>query len=215
MKATPQIFGAIGIVLLLGSTSLNARGWTDDLYVHTDIGPAFVQGAPTTFRLIDIPPSRFPPIAQHGHLKAETDIRADLSVGYNLSKSFAIEAEVGGIWNPDSEPTWDFYQIPAMLNAIYQIRISDSWKPYVGVGAGGVFSTTHALLFHDSDWSAGYQAEAGIKYVVSSHVDIDLGYKFLGVTGYEFRSRRGLSIADLRVNDLYTHSVQMSLTWKF
>ena len=148
-------------------------------------------------------------------MKAETDIRADLSVGYNLNKSFAIEAEAGGIWNPDEDPNFDFYQIPLMLNAIYQIQLNDSWKPYFGAGAGAVVGVTHAVLFHDSDWSAGYQAEAGIKYTVSRHVEIDLGYKFLGITQYEFRSRRGPSIADLKVNDLFSHSVQASFTWKF
>ena len=34
--------------------------------------------------------------------------------------------------------TITFYQIPVMLNVVYQIHLSDSWKVYVGAGVGGV-----------------------------------------------------------------------------
>ncbi|HWC59990.1 MAG TPA: outer membrane beta-barrel protein [Verrucomicrobiae bacterium] len=225
MNPTTRIVGAIGITLLIGNAASHAQSWTDNLYVHTDIGPAFIPARRTTTYTIALP---FDGLTRgHGHFQVDTGVRGDLALGYNLSKSFALEVEAGGIWSPDSDPRDSFYQIPAMLNAIYQIHISDSWKAYVGAGAGGVVSMVHTeyrdAAFHSpiireaSDWSPGYQAEAGIKYAFSRHIDIDLGYKFLGVVEYDytFGNIPSPDFAIVKVNNLYTHSAQLSLTWKF
>jgi opacity protein-like surface antigen len=227
MNPTTRIVGCVRLALLTSSGISHAQNWADNLYLHADIGPAFVQSAPTRTR--NVTESNLGGFAtvQRGRFESDTEIRADLSVGYNLTKSFALEAEAGAIWNPTDKSDSYFYQIPVMLNGIYQIPLSDSWKVYVGAGAGAVISRIHGFnrdeAFHtpitvdDSDWSAGYQAEAGIKYAVSRHVDIDLGYKFLGVAQYNYRFRHVGDIIqqDITVNDLFTHSVQLSLTLRF
>jgi len=226
MNPTTQIIGVIGMATLLGSITAHAQKWTDNLYLHTDIGPAFVESASTTIRSVSA--STFPSgTTQRGRFPSDTEIRADLSVGCNLTKSFAVEMEAGAIWNPTDNKNDYFYQIPVMLNGIYQIPLGNSWKAYLGAGAGAVISRTHALFrdsaFHtpialdDSDWSAGYQAEAGIKYMVSQHAEIELGYKFLGVAQYDYRFFHvGDNLfQDVKVNDLFTHSVLLSFTWKF
>jgi len=227
MNPTTRIVGCVGIALFTGSAISHAENWTDNLYLHADAGPAFVQSARTRARSVTETP--FGPIRtiQRGHSESETDIRADLSVGYSLTKSFALETEAGAIWNPTDTRYSYFYQIPVMLNGIFQVPLSHSWKAYVGAGAGAVISRIHGLrrdaAFHtpfvvdDSDWSAGYQAEAGIKYALSRHADIDLGYKFLGVaqSDYRFPQVGEFVRQKVTVSDLFTHSVQMSLTWKF
>jgi len=223
MKSTTRILGTIGMTLF-AACATHAQSWTDNLYVHTDIGPAFLGNGPTLFRGESNSGGFF--FAGREHFQADTGIRGDLSLGYNLTKSFAIEVESGAIWNPGPNPDDSFYQIPAMLNVMYHFQLNDSWRVYLGAGAGGVVSITHSL-FHDpalsrpfslddSDWSVGYQAQAGIKYALTPHVELDLGYKFLGIDEYNYHfGRQGVFVENLRVNDLFTHSAQLSLTWKF
>ena len=220
MKSTTQIVKAIGITLLASCATSRAEDWADKFYVHTDIGPAFISSRPTTSFGFD-PGAGF--IHKKGHFRADDGLRGDLALGYNLTKSFALETEAGVIWNSGPSIHDSFYQIPVMLNAVYQIQFSDSWKAYVGAGAGGVISMTHSEVldyrfftpfkYDDSDWSPGYQLEAGIKYALSSHAEVDLGYKFLDVAQYTY-SFRGI-IREEQVSNLVTHSPQLSFTWKF
>ena len=59
MDPSTRIVGCLGLALLTSSGISHAQEWTDNLYVHTDIGPTFIQSAPTAFRLIDLPPPTF------------------------------------------------------------------------------------------------------------------------------------------------------------
>ena len=219
MKSTTQIVKIIGITLLAGCATSRAEDWRDGFYVHTDIGPAFTPNI--TAHVLQLGP--FGWVRSKETFKSDPGIRGDLGVGYNLTKSFALEAEAGVIWETGPAEKEYFYQIPVMLNAVYRIQLSDSWKAYFGAGGGGVISKTYSLfrdpafhsafVYEDSDWSPGYQTEAGIQYAPSRHVEIDLGYKFLAVDEYNYSL--GPFSKLVRVNDLVTHSAQLSFTWKF
>jgi opacity protein-like surface antigen len=222
MNPTTRIVGCVGLALLTSGIA-HAQNWADNLYLHGDIGPAFFQSAPVVSRTFTSFSDSFGSV-HRGHTYFDTEIRADLSLGCNLTKSFAIEAEAGFIWDPNDNRNNYFYQIPVMLNGIYQIPLGHSWNAYLGAGAGAVIGKTHSLfpqafhtpfVFDDTDWSAGYQAEAGIKYALSRHVDIDLGYKFLGIAQYDFQFRRVDVSQKVTIDDLFIHSVQASLTLKF
>jgi opacity protein-like surface antigen len=223
MKSTTKIIKVIGTTLFIGCATSQAENWQDSFYLHTDVGPAFVANGPTHFVAFSgsgATPGR-------GHFRTDDGIRGDLALGYHLTKSFALETEAGAIFNPGPGDRDTFYQIPVMLNIVYNIRLNDSWHAYLGAGAGGVISMAHSehmkaafhspIVWDDSDWSPGYQAEAGIKYAFSRHIEIDLGYKFLGVDEYNYRfGPVPFENSELvRVNDLFTHSAQLSLTWKF
>jgi opacity protein-like surface antigen len=223
MKSSPQFITGISVALLIGCASSQAGNWSDSFYVHTDIGAAFTPDATTHVLRFD--PS-FGPVRSQGTFKSDPGIRGDLALGYNLTKSLGLELESGVIWNDGPGDDNTFYQIPVMLNAVYQVRLSDSWKVYFGAGAGEVLGSIHFVakdaafhtpfVFDASDWSFGYQAQAGIKYSLSRHVDIDLGYRFLAVDGYDFTfSRFNPIAAKMTVDDLFVHSAQVSFTWKF
>jgi opacity protein-like surface antigen len=226
MNPTTRIIGCVGIALLTSSGISHAQNLADNLYLHGDIGPAFFQSAPTMSRTVTPETGSFGTI-QRGHTDFDTEIRADLSLGYHLTKCFSLEAEAGIIWDPNEDEDNYFYQIPVMLNGIYQIPLGHSWNVYLGAGAGAVIAKTHsvfrqaafqtALVFDDSDWSAGYQAEAGIKYALSRHVDIDLGYKFLGIAQYDlqFNNVGSPGSEKITIDDLFIHSVQASFIFKF
>jgi opacity protein-like surface antigen len=225
MNPTTRIVCCVGIALLTSSGISHAENSEDNLYLHADIGPAFFESAPTTARTVT--PSGRSGTIQRGHTDFDTEIRADLSLGYHLTKCFSLEAEAGFIWDPNENGNNYFYQIPVMLNGIYQIPLGRSWSTYLGAGAGAVIGRTHSVfrqpafherfVFDDSDWSAGYQAEAGIKYALSRNIDIDLGYKFLGIAQYDFQFRNVSSPGSekIPIDDLFIHSVQASFTFKF
>jgi opacity protein-like surface antigen len=223
MKLTTHLTIYIGVALFINCASSRAADWRENLYLHTDIGPAFIGNGPTTFRGV-FPSTGF--FQGKGHFQADAGIRGDLALGYHLTKSWAVEVESGAIWNQGPNPDDSFYQIPVMLNVVYEIHVSDSWKAYIGAGGGGVVSMISSefkdpalhtpFLLEDSDWSPGYQAEAGIKYAISRHVEVDLGYKFLGVVEYNYRLGPIPAAGEfLKVNDLFTHSGTLSLIWKF
>jgi len=112
-----------------------------------------------------------------------------------------------------------------MLRALYQIPLNDSWKVYIGAGAGGVMGIQQGKIslpefarpisLDDTDTAFGYEAEAGIKYGLSRHAEISLGYKFLGVDGYKFDVNTPVFISHVTFDQLYTHTASLSFTWKF
>jgi len=223
MKSTTRIFGGIGIAILLGTATSHGQDFRDNWYVHTDVGPAFIPNANLHFRARDNSGDSF---KGTGRFQADPGIRGDISFGYNFDDCLAFELETGVARNPGPRPADCFYQIPVMLNLIGEVPISKSWKFYLGAGAGAVISIDqtefHDPAFHgpfkleDSDATLGYQVETGFKYTLSRHVELDLGYKFLGVDQYNYSFRLGNTFAEhARVNDLYTHSAQLSVTWKF
>jgi opacity protein-like surface antigen len=223
MKFTTQIVGSIGMAILLSAASSQGQDFPDNWYVHTDLGPAFIPNANLHFRANDMLGNSF---RGTGRFQADPGIRGDLAFGYNFADCLAFELETGALWNPGPGRSDCFYQIPVLLNMIGQVPITKSWNFYLGAGAGAVISINqsefHDPSFHtpfaleDSDATLGYQVETGFKYTLSKHVELDLGYKFLGVDQYNYTFRLGNTfVAHARVNDLYTHSAQLSVTWKF
>jgi opacity protein-like surface antigen len=229
MKHTTPVLKTVTVALFIGCANSQAANWSDNLYLNTDIGSAFVPDTTTHYRTATFDPNLGAIIFSHGKSRFDVDpgIRGDLSLGYHLNKSLAIEAEAGVVWNPGPVSLDNFYQIPVMLKVLYQAHLSDSWKAYIGGGAGGVIGISDTeirsgvflppLSIHESDVAMGYEAETGIKYTPCRHVEMGLGYKFLGVDGYDFTYKSGrLGIySNVRLNDLYTHTVLLSFTLKF
>jgi opacity protein-like surface antigen len=219
MKLTAPLTKIIGLGLFLNCATSHAADWRDNLYLHTDLGPAFVPDIPD--RLRSGTPSL--PFVSHGFLGTDTGIRGDLSLGYQLTKSWAVELESGASWNKLADLRGDLYQIPVMLRTIYQVPLGHSWHAYLGAGAGevaGIFELKipdqnfHIpFLVEGTDWSFGYEAEAGINYAASSHLDFGLGYKFLGVDPYSWHSNGGAIV--ITTQTVFTHTALLSFTWKF
>ena len=223
MKHTARILITTAFALFIGGVSSRAENWTENLYVDTDIGPAFIPDATTHGRDFNYTVGEF--VRRQGHFEVDPGLRGDLSLGYRLNKSFAIEAEAGAIWNPGLSSFDNFYQIPVILKAVYQVKLSESWKAYLNGGAGGVIGISetaapriafhNATLLHDTDVAIGYEGEAGIKYTPCQHIELGLGYKFLGVDGYNFTYRAPELYSNFRINALYTHTAFLSFSWKF
>jgi opacity protein-like surface antigen len=222
MKPTTHLLNTIVIVLLANCATSQAASWLDHTYVHGDLGPAFTQD--TTFHERGL--NFNGPFVKSGQATFDTEIRGDLSFGYNITKAWAVELEGGVIWAPNEPTDNEFYQIPVTLNVLYQMPLNKSCNLYFGAGAGGVVNILQFREFNqgyhippllsDTSLAFGYQAQAGIKYAVSRRIDIGLGYKFLGVDGDSWNfGGPPPGIHQLKFDSLYTHTVLLSFNLKF
>lgn len=160
-------------------------------------------------------------LVEEVNLKADPGVRVDFSGGYNFSKSWAIELEAGLIYNSLSEleaeaggmtATEDldmnFIQIPVLVNVIYRIPLESKFKPYLGAGAGGVFSIVSGDdVDSESDFAFAFQGMAGIDYELSENTDIGIGYKFLGALGQDF--------GGVETDNIYTHAFLLGFNFRF
>lgn len=168
-------------------------------------------------------------------VRFDTGVRFDVTLGYQLFKNVALEFNTGLIYNHatqvgvdvstpiiDGTATIeldgleaDMYQIPLLFNVIYQVPTHWALKPYVGVGAGGVYSILdiNANLPDISwgetlnDFTFGYQGMVGVTCQISKHIDVGVGYKFLGTFDHEDKGSK--------TEGTRTHSASILFTWHF
>jgi len=218
MKTTIHLITVTGAALVMSAMGANASDWSDNLYLGADAGGAFQQNAVMTQSV--------------GHAGRQTTtfnsgIRGDITVGYNLDKSWAVELESGIIWNSvdkigvvslsSIDQSIDTYSVPILANVIYKVPTGNAWTPYFGVGAGGLadsgdfrVGTTH---YYDSTFTFAYQAKAGVDYALTKNASVGIAYKFLGTPNQRFYLS-GMN-DHLKLDGIYTHAVVASFTWNF
>jgi opacity protein-like surface antigen len=212
--------------LALGSfffcaTHLHASNW----YLHTDVGGTMVEDVKIKGAAGSI--ATFAP-----------GVGGTVSLGYHFTPVLAGEFETGALWNEfdtlarislrDMQADAQLYQIPLKLNLVLNLPTKSRWTPYLGGGAGGMISILESRLhpisparatlfpignsnFSDTDVTFCYQALAGIKYRISAHAAVDIGYKFFGTLDHSWSS--GGSSFD--TEPIYTHAFLASFTWRF
>ena len=213
-----------GALVLLAATSGHAQS-ADKFYVNVDGGVAFqsdvaIKGG-TGF------------VGPGGDIKFDTGFRAGAELGYKLNRSFALELETGVIVNSinqvgiqklsDVSASAQLDEIPLLLNCVYSFPLKGHFKPYIGVGAGmmiGIFDGSkipgsyfpgQSQSYNDTEYVFAYQAEAGLKYSVSKHIDLGLAYKFVGTTDYSWSANS----INLKTDGTMTHSIEATITWRF
>ena len=204
--------------LVLVFVSSNAwAGWLENIYLHEDVGVAFVQNIESG------------PFGDK--LSFSPGVQGGIGIGGNINKSLSTEFQTGIIWNqvdkigfggtwhnPDLYgQTMELYQFPLLLNCIYTVPDNSAFKPYWGVGLGGVVSYFSEKVYggiakdSDADFTFAYQVMAGLKYEFSPHAQIGIGYKFFGSLNHNWY----LFGTDTKADPVYTHLVSVSFIWKF
>jgi opacity protein-like surface antigen len=157
-----------------------------------------------------------------------TGARLDCEPGYNFTKNWAAELEVGLIINPVAHSyvlgtdfmSVDFTELPVMVNVIYTRPLGHHFSAYVGGGVGGVFSD-YSNEFGDttpSDSAFAFQGMAGVKYAINERWDIGVAYKFLGTTGHDVGPGVAYDLStptEYKSDGTMTHSFLVALTCKF
>lgn len=218
----PLTFAAA--VCLAACTAANAQDLGDQGrgYGRFDVGVNLLNDVDLdSFDGVNIPGS--------AEIEFDTGVRFDIAAGYKLTDSFNLELEIGFAYNSADELSGsifgygediDFsdmgvdinlYQVPMLVNLSYTFPISPRFRPFVGVGAGGVAATTTVDLGYWDDcetvFAFAYQAFAGINYRVSDDMDIGIIYKYFGTTDLDF---------DLFETDgLGAHMVGLNFEYRF
>jgi opacity protein-like surface antigen len=118
------------------------------------------------------------------HVSTEPGVRWGLEGGYafHIASKLTLDAELesGFIYNSIRAGSHDGQddQIPFLGNLVLKYHIG-KWVPYFGAGAGGdnVNLSAGGGGYYNVDFAA--QGEAGVRYELSDHIDVGLGYKYL------------------------------------
>jgi opacity protein-like surface antigen len=125
--------------------------------------------------------------------------RLDFSFGYQFTESFAAEFESGVSYNAVSSSgetsinsgNVNFVQVPLFANAVYRVPTRGRFKPFLGAGAGGMFTSVQSfdLLSEfegDNDAVFAYQGFAGLRYQITKTMDLGLAYKYTATLDHTF-----------------------------
>jgi opacity protein-like surface antigen len=216
MKTHNYVLTALGGVALFGLTLAQAQDFPDNLragqpYVSAGIGPAiqqdlYIRNLGRTFSF-------------------DPGVRADISGGFNLTDNLAAELQTGAIASQIRTGGTAAFggnrayldQVPLLGNLIIRAPMEFGITPYVGVGAGGVVSDISVREFHhwddDSDITFAYQAMAGVNVALTRHIDVGLGYRFLGTTAHTWFADDPNMYTP--AGSTYTHAVLATFTLSF
>ena len=154
-------------------------------------------------------------------LKTDPGVRVDLAGGYNFSKCWALEIEAGFTFNSikeleasafgisgTEELDMNLFQIPLLVNVIYRLPLDSKFKPYIGAGAGGVWSIISGDdVDSENDIAFAFQGMAGVDYELNDKTDIGIGYKFLGALEQDF--------GGVETENIYTHAILATFNFRF
>lgn len=165
LNSITRLAGILGLGCLASVGTMNAADGSP-LYFNVDAG----------MNIIDL-----------GISEVDTDVgfRVDLGLGYKLSSSssvvVAVELESGFLYNSISDVDANIWQIPVLANVVLTFMPESNWKPYIGVGGGGVYWQIEGGGSSYDEFDGALQALAGIKYKVGQQSEVGLGYKALWV----------------------------------
>lgn len=114
-------------------------------------------------------------------------LRGELNVGYLSSDSF--EATDGVTAVSLDNTVWS-----GMANAYVDLGTIAGFTPYVGAGAGMLYSNGSASVTgplenysaNDNQYAFAYSLNAGVAYRMSQNLSLDLGYQYLASPGLEY-----------------------------
>jgi opacity protein-like surface antigen len=195
-----RLVGAVGALICLTS-NLVAQDSPGRWYLGLDTGVALQQDLTLEG-------------AGETKLSFDPGFRLDLSGGYQFSRSWKAEVELGFIYNSLDESgnfgseDSSYCQVPMMVNGIYTLPLKGPFSAYAGAGLGGVYSVLwYHLLDAEVSYTFGYQGLLGVKYALKEDLDLGVSYKLLGTLEHDL----GL----YRSEGTFSHSFLAALTFKF
>ena len=211
MKVKTHFAWLTGFCAVLATTlALPASAAVPGLYFNADVGANWAQDA-------DV--KREGPFGANITDDLETDVgfRFSAGVGYNLNHNWGVEFDTGYVWNgiKDSGDS-SFSHIPFIVNVVYRYPIGAKLETYIGGGVGGVYSVFTAddgpLDDDDADVVFGWQAIAGIRYLLSETMSVGVGYKYMGTDEGEYDIN---GLGKFKIDSVHNHSFSAVFNWKF
>jgi opacity protein-like surface antigen len=146
----------------------------------------------------------------------------ELALGYNLNQSLLIELQSGvlAFFSGSSHLNQfedyvrdDIYQVPIMARLLYKVPLHSRFRPFLGVGGGGVYTSVDENFGFlgsrsvGTDFTFGYQACAGVRYQINHLIALGLEYDFMGTLEHNFGS--------LHLGETCSHNIAVSLSLQF
>jgi opacity protein-like surface antigen len=165
-------------------------------------------------------------------VKFDTGYRFGLAAGYQVTKWFSAEGEVGLIANNIRSITdatrvdaW-YANVPFLVNAKLRYPNSSRFSPYIGAGVGVASSILdvdkieiNGTSVHGSDADAvfAYQGFAGVRYALSGTMGLSLEYRFFGAESptWDADITAGAGSDEIRFGRTQSHSVSLAFDWNF
>ncbi len=157
-----------------------------------------------------------------GSLSLDAGYRFDAIVGYEFNRWVALELEGGYADNSVDKLTLgplvnslsgesSLRQIPLLANVVVRYENQTDFVPYLGAGAGGVFSSLKISDTKDDDTVFAWQGKVGVIYKIDEQAWLDVGYKLLGTEEQSYR----LGAVPLKTKQMFNHFFGLSVIWKF
>jgi opacity protein-like surface antigen len=197
-------------------------------YFRAGVGPSFFQNG--TLKGFTISPGFAGPANQP--VKYDTGVAFDAAAGYAFDRYFGLDFETGYIWarfnNIENYQAHDssIGNVPLLANATLSLPIPHTGiVPYIGGGVGGADSILDAHNFtepvsgnfaegSESDLVFAYQAFAGVRFMLGSHVSLGVGYKYFATGNPTFDYPPGPDL-DISFKGVRTHSILFTLNVNF
>lgn len=214
MKVKTHFVGISGACAALTTAlALPASAADTGLYFNADAGANWAMDA-------DISVSG----GGSGDLKTDIGFRFSAGVGYNLNKNWGVEFDTGYVWNTIDKAKAigaslsgdsSFSHTPFMINVVYRYQLGAKFETYIGGGAGGVYSVLNidepGSSDDDGDVVFGWQAIAGVRYIISETMSVGVGYKYMGTTEGEY----DIKGSSYEIDSVHNHSFGAVFNWKF
>ncbi|MGA9780065.1 MAG: outer membrane protein [Limisphaerales bacterium] len=225
--------GVAALSLCLGAAVAQAQFY---YYLPEGAGPIFRVGVgPSFFQDGQITQFSTPGVAPTGPVPSKVDYNTglafDAAFGWAFNKYAALDFETGYIGAEiNNVPGYlsdnsRFYNVPFLVNATLSYPIPrTNIIPYVGAGVGGadvVFDTDNfqdsaginGVVGGENDVVFAGQVFAGVRFKLTHHLSLDLGYKYFATGNPTFTyppDNFNVSFKGAR-----THSVLFGLTFDF
>jgi len=120
-------------------------------------------------------------------------LRGELELGY-LESEIDTHTVDGGLF-PSNDSFGETSAFFGLVNLFYDFNQFGAIKPFIGGGIGfasvdfdGHGVTGPGVVMDDDDTGFAYQLSAGANIAISASTDIELGYRYMGVTDVELTS---------------------------
>jgi opacity protein-like surface antigen len=163
--------------------------------------------------------------------KAEFDpgFASGLTVGYHLTPWLAAEFQTGYMLNSIKGVDALLSQCPFMVNLTYECHHCGKFVPFIGVGAGGMFSMLsiddYVYVGEGSVWMDGsdatvvfaYQAFGGLRYDFNDRMGVGFLYRFRGTGGpsWDVQDYWGSTIGEIAFDDVFSHTFSVLFSCRF
>lgn len=118
----------------------------------------------------------------------EIGIAVLATIGRRLGTHFSLEGELG--YRSTSDQLWvgevDVNQVSMMVNAIYDLPLSDDISFGVGAGVGYDRVEVEGFGWSDDEIQIAAQIKLGLSFELSDSTDVSVNYRFMTTFGKDY-----------------------------